>query len=163
MHKIISDAVGLKQKIFIVTNNRDDDLYKRGLLGQYVIRWDPHSGLLTKEGGRQSPALGVGHELDHAVKDIEDPKGFREGRSHFDRDYDNLEERRVIRGSEAHAAKTLGEAQRYDHNQSTTFRTGSPTSTTPSSSSSQSTKLVFPIESHIPMRLTLTQTHPQNE
>jgi hypothetical protein len=39
--------------------------------------------------------------------------------------YDNAEERRVITGSERHAARTLGESIRYDHG-GTTYRVASP-------------------------------------
>lgn len=77
-----------------------------------TISWDPHSALLTTRGGRQSPALGLAHEVDHAVErpSREDALSARR----LPR-YDTAEERRVIRGSERHAARTLGEAQRFDH------------------------------------------------
>jgi hypothetical protein len=90
-------------------NHRSDDSYEPGT---HTIRWDPTSALLTTRGGRQSPALGLGHELDHAaagdaeydwLASVPDPR------------YDNLEERRVITGSEKHAAHTLHEGVRYDH------------------------------------------------
>lgn len=77
-----------------------------------VIHWDPHSALQTTDGGRQSPALGLGHEIDHAV---EDPRKEMRLANRADLFYDNAEERRVIRGSESHAARTLGEDVRYDH------------------------------------------------
>src|SRR5271165_19231 len=77
-----------------------------------TINWDPHSALRTTGGGRQSPALGLGHELDHATAA---PALRRRGEARFDARYDNAEERRVVRGSEAHAARSLGEGQRYDH------------------------------------------------
>jgi hypothetical protein len=89
-----------------------------------TIRWDPYSALRTTRGGRQSPALGLGHEIDHAVHDgarcerlarIPDPR------------YDNREERRVVCGSELHAARTLGEAIRHDHAGSC-YRVDSPIS-----------------------------------
>src|SRR4030081_688305 len=35
----------------------------------HTIRWDPTSALRTSGGGRQSPALGLAHELDHAAED----------------------------------------------------------------------------------------------
>ncbi len=41
--------------------------------------------------------------------------------------YDNAEERRVIRGPEAHAARTLGEAGRFDHKGSA-YHVASPAS-----------------------------------
>ena len=62
--------------------------------------------------GRQSPALGLGHELDHAAAG-DDAFGLLAEIP--DRRFDNLEERRVILGSERHAARTLHESVRYDH------------------------------------------------
>src|ERR1700719_3249799 len=40
-----------------------------------TIAWDPYSALRTTRGGHQSPALGLGHEVDHAVENarLEDP------------------------------------------------------------------------------------------
>ena len=76
------------------------------------VFWDPTSALRTTNGGHQSPALGLAHEIDHAV----------ERRSTFSRldnmrngAYDNDEERRVIKGSERHAAATFGESIRTNH------------------------------------------------
>jgi hypothetical protein len=77
-----------------------------------TIGWDPYSALRTTEGGRQSPALGLGHEVDHAVESRSRERRLSERPS---RRYDTIEERRVIGGSERHAAVTLGEAVRRDH------------------------------------------------
>ena len=87
-----------------------------------TIYWDPHSALRTTSGGTQSPALGLGHEIDHAV---EDPATAAKLSATFDPNYDNLEEKRVIAGSETHAARTLGEGIRHDH-RGTTFDVASP-------------------------------------
>ncbi len=93
----------------LTTNDRNDDRFDPAT---DTIAWDPHSALRTTRGGHQSPALGLGHEIDHAVE----PRGL-EARlvARADARYDDAEERRVIRGSERHAARTLGEAVRYDH------------------------------------------------
>ena len=88
-----------------------------------TIYWDPHSALRTTSGGTQTPALGLGHEIDHAV---EDPATAQKLSGTFDPQYDNLEEKRVITGSETHAAKTLGEGIRHDHG-GTAFDVSSPT------------------------------------
>ena len=77
-----------------------------------TIGWDPHSALRTTQGGKQSPALGLGHEIDHAVESRSSQRRLSERPS---RQYDTIEERRVITGSERHAARTLGEAARRDH------------------------------------------------
>ena len=87
-----------------------------------TIHWDPHSALRTTDGGTQSPALGLGHEIDHAV---EDPATGEKLSNIYDPQYDNAEEKRVITGSETHAAKTLGEAIRHDHG-GTVFEVKSP-------------------------------------
>jgi len=77
-----------------------------------VIVWDPRSALRTTNGGRQSPALALGHEIDHAVA----PRRLsRELAATPSKRYDDAEERRVITGSERHAAQALGEGVRYDH------------------------------------------------
>ena len=91
--------------------------------GSDIIRWDPHSALRTTEGGRQSPALGLGHEIDHAVENRRTEQRLAR---RVDPVYDTAEERRVITGSERHAARTLGEAIRHDHG-GTTYRVASPT------------------------------------
>ncbi len=104
----------------LTINHRNDDHYDPNT---NTIAWDPYSALRTTGGGRQSPALGLGHEVDHAVENGNTGQRLR---NTFDPEYDNAEERRVIRGSEAHAARFLGEAQRYDHS-GTTYRVASPT------------------------------------
>src|ERR1700681_2095872 len=87
----------------IAIDHRHDDSYRPW---SHTIRWDPTSAMRTRNGGRQSPALGLAHELDHAA----------ESERSFDRlqaielpAYDNAEERRVFTGSERHAARTLHE------------------------------------------------------
>jgi hypothetical protein len=90
-------------------NDRNDDSFDP-VTG--TIAWDPHSAMRTSGGGTQSPALGLGHEVAHAVE-----VPGREARLASKRcaRFDNAEERRVILGSERHAARTLGEATRDDH------------------------------------------------
>ncbi len=88
-----------------------------------TIWWDPTSALRTTTGGTQSPALGLGHEIDHAV---ERPAREQQLAARCAGRYDTAEEERVIRGSEAHAARTLGEAMRRNHD-GTCFRVATPT------------------------------------
>lgn len=92
-----------------------------------TIAWDPYSALRTSGGGRQSPALGLGHEVDHAV---ETPAREAALAARASRAYDTAEERRVIIGSERHAARSLGESPRSDH-RGTCYRVDSPVSTVP--------------------------------
>ncbi len=103
----------------LVVANDDNDYFDPS---DDTIHWDPHSALRVSD-GTQSPALGLGHEIDHAV---EDPRAEIRLASSFDRQYDTLEERRVITGSERHAAQTLREGIRFDHG-GEPFRVSSPT------------------------------------
>jgi RHS repeat-associated protein len=105
-----------------------------------TVIWDPRSALATEDndgklnGGTQSPALGLAHELDHAVgKDQgttahgDDPQyGGRNG----------AEERRVITGSETAAAGTLHEATRTNHG-GVPFESRSTTSRKPTGQGNQ--------------------------
>jgi hypothetical protein len=117
---IINDLNNSSTNYNINFNNNDDDSYDPST---HTINWDPHSALCTTGGGRQSPALGLGHEMDHADAPWWAPfVGWIPWPS-----YDNLEERRVITGSETNAAHTLGEGTRTDHGGST-YRVPSPTS-----------------------------------
>lgn len=109
------------QRVTLTTNARDADFYDPDTR---TIHWDPHSALRTSHGGRQSPALGLGHEADHAAHD--GPREWTRATT-ADACYDTAEERRVITGSEHHAARTLGEATRTDHT-GTCYRVTSPTS-----------------------------------
>ena len=93
----------------IVIDRADNDGYDPYT---HTIRWDPHSAIVTTEGGSQSPALGLIHELDHAVQPLRNAIRLQ---NQYDPAYDSAEERRVIIGTEAHAARTLHEARRYDH------------------------------------------------
>lgn len=107
------------QRVTLTTNSRDADYYDPVTR---TIHWDPHSALRTTSGGRQSPALGLGHEVDHAAHD--GPREWQRANT-ADRAYDTAEERRVIEGSERHAARTLGEAVRHDHG-GTCYRVAAP-------------------------------------
>jgi hypothetical protein len=102
-------------------DRRNDDRFDPN---SNTISWDPYSALRTTNGGAQSPALGLGHEIAHAVE-----APAREARlsARALPRYDDAEERRVIRGSERHAAETLGEAVRYDH-RGDTYRVATPVS-----------------------------------
>ncbi len=100
-------------------NHRNNDYFNPNT---DTIGWDPYSALRTTGGGRQSPALGLGHELDHAA---EAPWIADRLRKHREGRYDDAEERRVIEGSERHAARVLGEDARHDH-RGTCYRVSSP-------------------------------------
>lgn len=103
----------------LAVNHRNDDHYDPNT---NTIAWDPYSALRTTGGGRQSPALGLGHEVDHAVENARIADRLR---NTHDAQFDTAEEHRVIMGSEAHAARTLGEGVRHNHG-GATYRVASP-------------------------------------
>ena len=77
-----------------------------------TVYWDPHSALQTTEGGHQTPALGLGHEMAHATGNRHDTAVL----SHTpDAQYEWKEERRVILNYENPAARELGESTRSNH------------------------------------------------
>lgn len=119
--RIFTRAEHSQRVVHLSINHRSDDRFDPNT---NTISWDPGSALRTTRGGTQSPALGLAHELDHAV---ESPG--REDALNNERvaGYDTLEERRVIRGSERCAARTLGEDVRYDH-RGTPYRVATPVS-----------------------------------
>jgi len=80
-----------------------------------AIAWDPHSALRTASGGRQSPALGLLHEEDHAYARERAPVRTDRELAASDGAYDNREEERVISGLERRAALRLHEGVRHDH------------------------------------------------
>lgn len=101
-------------------NARNDDSFDSA---SDTIAWDPHSAMRTTNGGRQSPALGLGQEVDHAV---ESPRLEARLDARASARFDTAEERRVILGSERHAARTLHEGTRSDH-WGRCYRVASPT------------------------------------
>jgi hypothetical protein len=100
-------------------NHRNDDHFDPTT---NTIAWDPYSALKTTRGGTQSPSLGLGHEIAHAVESPAREAAFS---ARAVAGYDNREERRVICGTERHTARTLGEAIRFDH-RGTTYRVATP-------------------------------------
>jgi hypothetical protein len=101
-------------------NKTHDDRYDPKT---HTVHWDPKSALKTADGGRQSPALGLAHELDHALTNpilsairLMIPAGK----------YENMEERRVINGSERAIARDIGEGTRNDHIYGTEYHVHDP-------------------------------------
>lgn len=119
MRRTLDDLESGSTTFVIAKNARGDDHFDPW---SATVTWDPHSALRTTGGGRQSPALGLGHELVHADEDAR-VRAFLAATPSVR--YDDAEERRVIRGAEAHAARTLGEATRYDHG-GTPYHVSSP-------------------------------------
>jgi RHS repeat-associated protein len=98
-----------------------------------TITWDPDMGIITSEGNVMSPTAVLNHEVDHANQHDKNPVQYKKDRETKDVSYTNIEEKRVITGSEQETAQKLGEVKegevtRKDHGGSQ-FYTKGPTST----------------------------------
>jgi len=80
---------------------------------------------------KRSPATRLAHELDHAEHYERDPQQHMNLRAAKDKDFGNLEEKRVITGSERRNVQVLGEGERLSHHAGKEFEVKDVTSTTP--------------------------------
>ena len=119
-----------KYEIYVSDSQYDESSYSGGG-GQPTVYWESRQGLITTEGGKQSAATALEHEMDHAVDDAKNHTQHEKRANQSDSQYDKKEERRVIRGNEAQTAKANKEAIRKDH-RGRNYSTVSPTSTKPS-------------------------------
>ncbi|MCB9321331.1 MAG: hypothetical protein H6570_18780 [Lewinellaceae bacterium] len=102
-----------------------------------TVIWHPRSALKVKNGGRQTPALGLAHELGHAEKRIRNAREEDRDFEHkLHNGYHNVAEKKIIRGLEYKIARELNEATRTDHEGSEYLAT-SPVSTQPVASRSK--------------------------
>gem|GEM_PF-5714365 len=141
-------------KIYVVQiNHNGNDNYQ--MAGQQTIGWDPHSSLAVVgndnklTGETLSPALSLGHELDHAAADdagvMKDGNNPRYG-------INGNEEQRVIEGSEAHAAKTLKEGSRTNH-KGVSYESKSETDRQPTARGLKKLKAIFKMQNQKPVPL----------
>ena len=117
---IIAELHKRKEIVYVsevtTTEETYDAFYKYDrTLKAPLITWDPYCALITEKGKSQTPALGILHEADHALGYLKDPVAFTNRANTKDKQYDDNEERRVIKGSETRAAKKLGEGVRDSH------------------------------------------------
>ena len=80
-----------------------------------VVYWESRKGIILSNGRKQSPAVRLEHEFDHALDDLHDHKKHKDRSDTQNAQYDNEEERRVIEGSEAETARKLRQGVRFDH------------------------------------------------
>jgi len=74
-----------------------------------TILWNPNMGIETDQGVKMSPASIFEHEADHAKAYNDNPQGYRDRVNTPDKQFKNLEERRVVLGSEQKVARANGE------------------------------------------------------
>jgi hypothetical protein len=98
-----------KETIYIKEISNGKDRYDPD---EKTIYWDSKSALACSNGTKQTPALGLGHEAEHALGDI---NGTAASDAFDGSPYEDAEEKRVIEGWETRSAKSLGEGTRTDH------------------------------------------------
>ncbi|MCI5055275.1 MAG: hypothetical protein MRY83_04150 [Flavobacteriales bacterium] len=126
---VIGAIAGEQESIHVFEGFDLDDMYYVPSTNQ--LAYNPYSGLITNDGGLQSPVLGFYHELVHAWSDVMDPIAHQKRGAIADPDYSNAEERRVIEHFENPAAEKLGEAKRDSHSGQDVYQTEGPLTTKP--------------------------------
>lgn len=96
-----------------------------------TVYWESRQAYKNSDGGLQSPATALEHEMDHAVNEQKNPSEHNNQKNTYDSQYDNKEEKRVITGSEFKTATANGESIRKDH-KGKAYPSASSTSTKPS-------------------------------
>ena len=125
----IRAATNPKYKIYLRQSSASRNHYDNSY-NEKTVFWMPRKGLVTSNGGKQSAATVLEHEMSHAVSDSYNHKDFNDRSNTKDKQYDDKEERRVISYEESETAKANHESVRYDH-KGEHYRTNSPTSTEP--------------------------------
>jgi hypothetical protein len=145
---IIKDISEKKKKVTIKETGKAGAFFVRNnITGRSTIYYNPTSALKTGEnilestisgstvvlfredGGTQSPALGLFHELGHNYENWNNRREQRRRARKSHESYHDLEEKYVIEKYENPAAKILEESTRGNHNGKPYESTG-PTSTT---------------------------------
>ena len=100
----IRAATNPKYKIYLRQSSASRNHYDNSY-NEKTVFWMPRKGLVTSNGGKQSAATVLEHEMSHAVSDSYNHKDFNDRSNTKDKQYDDKEERRVIRYEESETAK----------------------------------------------------------
>lgn len=110
----IIDEVLKNDDIFLLVNSVEEngtDVFPNSI----SVSWDPLLAMHTSNGGRQTPALALLHELTHALHYMKNPKEFARNSGTKHPGYTDDEEYRTITMFETPVARELGEDIRFDH------------------------------------------------
>jgi hypothetical protein len=121
--KLVQEAA--RQKILVRANHEG---YNAADRLNDIVNWDPRLGMVFDGGKRQSPTLGLAHELSHLVE-VSDAEGERLGQIPLTDNMSDAEERRVIEGAEREVALDLNEDVRSSHAAEGNFIAADSTST----------------------------------
>jgi hypothetical protein len=88
------------------------DIDSKYSTGTKTVYWNSTLGRRNNNGTVVSPATVLDHEFDHAVRHIKDKAGHDQDAATTDKNYTNMEEKRVITGSEQETARANGEIKK---------------------------------------------------
>jgi RHS repeat-associated protein len=135
IHLVISSLASSEKTLKIKSTSKIGNEKYNGFLGINTIRYNPQSGMETVDNtyqrnttGKQSPALGLFHEMVHGMNDFDSRRGQMKRGATPDPFYGNKEEKDVIENYETPAAQILGEGVRMNHDGNAITTTG-PTTT----------------------------------
>jgi hypothetical protein len=121
------------ENVVIRINRGGEARFRVDQHGTPIIEWNPQRAQMTLEGGSQSPALRLAHEMEHARNRLEgngqgnmvltDPK--------LQFTWDTVEEYNVITGAEMQIALELHEPTRSAHRVVGTYPVAGPAVTWP--------------------------------
>lgn len=119
-------------KTTVTMNNDSNNEMVPNKNGDAEVHWDPKHMHIASNDAKRSPATRLAHELDHADEWTHNPQRMLANANVDDPKYGNLEEKRVITGTERRNVKALGEGVREDHDYGKgNFEVNGVTSTTP--------------------------------
>jgi len=102
-------------KTNVTTNEVSNNEMEPQMNGNAEVHWDPKHMHVASNDAKRSPATRLAHELDHADEWTHNPQRLITNANTPDDKFSNLEEKRVITGSERRNVKAIGEGQREDH------------------------------------------------
>ena len=105
----------VKKHDVLIEVQKDDITMYQNYDRRNTIFWESRKGLLLTNGKKQSPAVRLEHEFDHAMDDWKNHKDHEDRKKVKDSQYENREERRVIIGNETKTAKKLHQGIRNNH------------------------------------------------
>ena len=124
------EAGPYKTTVSMNTSNIDETTPHRN--GNADVHWDPGKMNIAGNDAKRSAATRLAHELDHADEWTHNPQRHNINEQVRDPKFGNLEEKRVITGSERRNVHALGEGERTSHHTGKgDFETKGVTSTTP--------------------------------
>jgi hypothetical protein len=115
MNSIIERLEKGPNKTTVTTNEVSNNEMVPNKDGSAEVHWDAKHMHIASNDAHRSPATRLAHELDHADEWTHNPQRMLTNANTKAGAYGNLEEKRVITGTERRNVKEIGEGERHDH------------------------------------------------